>query len=403
MSPNGLNWIASQTADSSVRRTLKTPFDDGREWTEWTHPLIQETLSKRAQWPLPPSTDAFTLINDYFQHEHKGLPIFHPPTFISLLGQQYSQDAVTSPGWWASLNAILAIAQRRKDEQNDTSDKDASWRFAQNSLDVVMDLSMRNTSIASVQALLALCSYFVGTPNPQPGFFLVGVAIRTADAIGLHETVSHPNISAFERQQRHQVFWAAAILDQSTSFRTGRPPAQSLYKIKIELPHSPPEGNLEIRFEDGKTEQIDVFRLSAWLARIQANIHHELYSPSSPEGFDEYLSDITRGQDQQLRNWSLELPENARPGCPLQTWTPPVRLELIRLHLDYHNCVISIHRPSGYRHPTGRRNSKPRQIASPSETSFEKCIESAKAITELLWMIPSRAESFIWYVAHASW
>ena len=54
----------------------------------------------------------------------------------------------------------------------------------------------------------------MGTPNPQPSFFLVAAAIRLANSIGLHKRGSAFNLNAAENEQRKRVFWIGYLLDK---------------------------------------------------------------------------------------------------------------------------------------------------------------------------------------------
>jgi len=53
-----------------------------------------------------------------------------------------------------------------------------------------------------------------GTPNPQPGFFLVAAAIRLSHSIGLHKRGSGFNLNPEEIEQRKRVFWIGYMLDK---------------------------------------------------------------------------------------------------------------------------------------------------------------------------------------------
>lgn len=56
--------------------------------------------------------------------------------------------------------------------------------------------------------------FLLGTPNPQPSFFLVAAAIRLANSIGLHKRGSGFNLNPVEIEQRKRVFWIAYLLDK---------------------------------------------------------------------------------------------------------------------------------------------------------------------------------------------
>lgn len=53
-----------------------------------------------------------------------------------------------------------------------------------------------------------------GTPNPQPGFFLLAAALRLAHSIGLHKRGSDFNLNDVESEQRKRVFWIGYVLDK---------------------------------------------------------------------------------------------------------------------------------------------------------------------------------------------
>ena len=56
--------------------------------------------------------------------------------------------------------------------------------------------------------------FLMGTPNPQPSFFLVAAAVRLAHAIGLHKRGTAFNLNPIEAEQRKRVFWIAYLLDK---------------------------------------------------------------------------------------------------------------------------------------------------------------------------------------------
>ncbi|KAF7522531.1 hypothetical protein G7054_g12112 [Neopestalotiopsis clavispora] len=226
-----------QGSDPPKGDTTQHRFQEG-SWSSWTHPSIQGMLEKRVSRPLPLWSEAFSLVSDFFSHEHQTFPCFHPPTFMTLLGQQYSGNPSDSPAWWASINAVLAISQRRRVEngQCDTNGEKLAWDYAANALGVTLDIMMRNTQLISVQALLCIARFFLGTPNPQPSFMLVGSAVRLAHSIGLHKIDHGACLSSIEQETRNKVFWIALTLDRELCLQTGRPPTHDLEHFRVQLP-----------------------------------------------------------------------------------------------------------------------------------------------------------------------
>ena len=191
-------------------------------------------FARRTFVPLPPRHEALSLLKDFFENFNCMFPLFHEPTFMHLVNRNYSRNPYEGSGWWASLNVAFAIAHRLRVMSNivpQEEDKKA-WGFLKNAMGVLTELTMRNTDLLSVQALLGMvidltrcykfmtltrrdqALFLLGTPNPQPSFFLVAAAIRLANSIGLHKRGSGFNLNPVEIEQRKRVFWIAYLLDK---------------------------------------------------------------------------------------------------------------------------------------------------------------------------------------------
>jgi hypothetical protein len=156
---------------------------------------------------------------------------------MALFGRQYSDSADDSPPWRVAFNAVLVIAQRRRLETSRPAEEDLVWNFASNALGSMLDVLMRSSCLLSVQALLLTASFFIGTPNPQPAFMLVGSALRMAHSIGLHRNGSDSGCGSIEGEMRGKVFCVAMGLDNQLCFQTGRPSAH-LHAYHLGLPNT---------------------------------------------------------------------------------------------------------------------------------------------------------------------
>lgn len=401
MSPNGLNWIESHTSDSSLRDALQTPLQHRGHWTGWTHPLIEAAFSGRQNGRLPPLADAVVLANDFMGTFNRVLPIFHPPTFMALLGQQYSEGSIHNAAWWASFNAVLAMTQRRFIEDSALSHGavDTPWIAIKNALDVLLEVLMRNTSLMSVQALTVLAWFFAGTPNPQPGFFLAGAAVRMCHAIGLHQPQTDVGSSNVEVRQRDRVFWAATILDHAASFRTGRPTSQVLQDIKIPLPTEYAEESAGMIRHPKSSQVLYVFRHMVQIATIQARIYQDLYSIHPSTRSKDHVVKTVQLLDAAVADWKDSIPSEYRPDHPRNAWDSPIDLNVVRLHLEYHHCMITIHRlegHSGFQGLAARAHHGRRAL---QQSSVQKCLDAARSTLQLIHSLPDlSANSFQWCV-----
>lgn len=380
-----------QESDPSRRQATQHRFQEG-SWSSWTQPSIQSMLERRVSRPLPPWSEAFSLVSEFFSHEHQAFPCFHPPTFVTLLGQQYSGSLSDSPAWWASLNAVLAISQRRRFEngQCDPGGEDIAWSYAANALGTTLDIMMRNTQLISVQALLCIARFFLGTPNPQPSFMLIGTAVRLAHSIGLHKTNHGTTADSIEQETRNKVFWVALTLDRELCLQTGRPPTHDLEHFHVQLPADCRHDDSEIiTTMDGS--KLRLTKSHAELCLIQDSIYNELYSSQSSSESSCILESVSR-LTARLNDWRATVPG-------LLTDNPVCNGEhhgLIRLYYSYFNCVVLIHRPIAREYWQSFRLATASDLPEGINDSIRRCLTAARGIVYLLQSIPPTQKSFYW-------
>ena len=137
----------------------ESSYDEGNSpWSPWKPEIFGDIFSRRVFRPLPPLNEALSLLKDYFDNFNCMFPLFHEPTFMHLVNRQYSRDPYDGSGWWASLNCALAIAHRLRVMSNlvPQEEDQKAWGFMKNALGVLTELTMRNTDLLSVQALLGM-------------------------------------------------------------------------------------------------------------------------------------------------------------------------------------------------------------------------------------------------------
>lgn len=203
---------------------------DDTKWVYWRPEIFSDMFVRRTFMPLPPKHEALSLCRDFFDNFNLMFPLFHEPTFMHLVEKQYSRQPYEGSGWWASLNIALAIAHRIRVMSNlvPQEEDNKAWMYLKNAMGVLTELTMRNLDLLSVQALLGMVRFYLhicrdradwctqamfllGTPNPQPSFFLVAAAIRLANSIGLHKRGSGFGLNPVEIEQRKRVFWVSNI------------------------------------------------------------------------------------------------------------------------------------------------------------------------------------------------
>ena len=356
-SPKGIQWVNEKTGDSSFQQMIATATaDDKNGWEHWRPEVFNDLFSRRIFKPLPARQECYALLKDYFENFNCMFPLFHEPTFMHLVDKHYSLDPYEGSGWWASLNVALAIAHRLRVMSNvvGQEEDDHAWGYLKNAMAVMTELTMRNTDLLSVQALLGMALFLQGTPNPQPSFFLVAAAIRLAHSIGLHKRGSGFNLNDVENEQRKRVFWIAYLLDKDICLRSGRPPSQDDDDMNVDLPsEDPPDnvGNIPLTNtanskQDPAKKTMNLFRLMCTFAQIQSRVYKSLYSVRASRQSDGELLNTIGDLDDQLEKWKDSIPIDFRPEHEIKAAHTPLILHVVVLHFAYYNCLTTIHRMS---------------------------------------------------------
>lgn len=351
-SPKGIQWVNEKTGDSSFQTMIASATnEDKHTWDHWKPEVFNDLFQRRIFKPLPPRQECYALLRDYFENFNCMFPLFHEPTFMHLVDKHYSLEPYDSSGWWASLNVALAIGHRLRVMSNvvGQEEDEIAWAYLKNAMAVMSELTMRNTDLLSVQALLGMALFLQGTPNPQPSFFLVAAAIRLAHSIGLHKRGSGFNLNEIENEQRKRVFWIAYLMDKDICLRSGRPPAQDDDDMNVDLPsEDPPDniGNVPLSHEKDGKKTMNLFRLMCQFAQIQSRVYKQLYSVRASRQSDGELLNTIGELDASLEEWKDQIPLDFRPEHEIKAAHTPLILHVVVLHFAYYNCLTTIHRMS---------------------------------------------------------
>jgi hypothetical protein len=375
----------------------------------WKPEIFGDLFVRRVFKPLPPKDEALGLFKDFFENFNCMFPLFHEPTFMHLVEKQYSRDPYEGSGWWASINVALALAHRIRVMSNVVPHEDdqKAWLYLKNAMGVLTELTLRNTDLLSVQALLGMSLFLCGTPNPQPSFFLISAAIRQAHSIGLHKRGSAFNLNPIEAEQRKRVFWIAYMLDKDTCLRSGRPPAQDDDDMNVELPSEDPPDNIgNIPLADGKGK-VNLFRLMCEFAIISSKVYRRLYSVQASKQTDGELLNTIGELDKELEVWKDSIPLDFRPEHEIKTSHTPLVLNIVVLHFSYYNCLTTIHRMSVHHgYWTSRLSDyaiqglNARPLNPRVFSSAALCVAAARASIHLIKYIPQGDFACVWLILY---
>ncbi|PVI04038.1 hypothetical protein DM02DRAFT_611819 [Periconia macrospinosa] len=408
-SPKGIQWVNDKTGDKSFQEMISTDAMEDNKWIQWRPDVFQDVFKRRVYRQLPPKTEALSLLKDYFENFNCMFPLFHEPTFMHLVDKHYSKDPYEGSGWWASLNVALAFAHRLRVMSNlvPQEEDEKAWLYLKNAMSVQVELTMRNTDLLSVQALLGIGLFLLGTPNPQPTYFFVAAAIRLSHSIGLHKKGAGFSLNASEVEQRKRVFWIAYMLDRDICLRSGRPPIQDDDDMNVELPSEDPPDNIgNIPLADGKGK-MNLFRAMCTFSIIQSHVYKRLYSVKATKQTDGELLNTIGELDKELETWKDEIPLEFRPEHEIKASHTPLILQVAVLHLGYYNCLTTIHRMSVHHgYWTSRLSNfaiqglNARPLNPRVFMSAQLCVQAARASIHLLKYIPKGDPSCVWLIIY---
>ncbi|KAJ5386200.1 hypothetical protein N7509_008741 [Penicillium cosmopolitanum] len=408
-SPKGIQWVNEKTGDTSFQDMISSAYVDDNKWMYWKPEIFSDIFARRVFKPLPPKEEALSLFKDFFENFNCVFPLFHEATFMHLVEKQYSRDPYEGSGWWASINVVLAISHRLRVMSNlvpHEEDKKA-WLYLKNAMGVLTELTMRNTDLLSVQALLGMSLFLQGTPNPQPAFFLVAAAIRLSHSIGLHKRGSGFGLNPVEVEQRKRVFWIAYCLDKDICLRSGRPPVQDDDDMNVELPSDDPPDNVgNVPLADGKGK-FNLFRSLCEFATIESSVYKRLYSAKASKQSDGELLNTIGELDKELEDWKDNIPVDFRPEHEIQVTHGPLLLHVVVLQFSYYNCLTTIHRMSVHHgYWTSRLSNyaiqglNARPLNPRVFLSAVLCVTAARASINLIKYIPQGDFACVWLILY---
>ena len=159
-SPKGITWVNEKVGDAQFVSVISSVKCDESAWCQ--SEIFDDISSRRLHRQLPPKEETRALLKQFFEDFNQTSQLFHEATFMALFESRFTQEynEIHGPGWWASLNMVLATTHRLRILGNLTlqDEEEISWLYFKNAMAVLTDLMLRIPHILSVQALLAMVS-----------------------------------------------------------------------------------------------------------------------------------------------------------------------------------------------------------------------------------------------------
>ncbi|KAJ5372010.1 hypothetical protein N7517_004016 [Penicillium concentricum] len=351
LSPKGKEWMAHRMEGGRLNNLEYFLSSGVPQKTD--RGLLGGLFPDKHFCPLPPKDEITSLVNDYLQQFNPLCPIFQPSSLLSLCDDKNLQDIFNFPGRWASLNVVLAIGLmlRVKNSSVVQAEHQKSWLFMKNALGVLNELCLGPPDLWTVQALLGMIVFLLGTLSSQPCGYLISSVVQICHQIRLERSEDGSGLVPEELEQRRRIFWITYCLDKEISFRDGIPLAQRDDDMDVLLPMEAPLDNIGTMATTDQQGTFNAFRSACELALIKSQVHQHLYSLAAADRPPVEVAAAVAMLNQKLQQWKDSIPIEFRPELrrPCAFPQSPTAAILLLLHFSYFNCLIAIHRVTAAR------------------------------------------------------
>ncbi|KAJ4361939.1 hypothetical protein N0V83_010880 [Neocucurbitaria cava] len=208
---------------------------------------------------LPDVQTARVLVEAFFVNTHGLLQVFERNRFLEDLEACYSDPLSVEPSWLCLLNLVFAIGLTMATPLSGSPEALIIDKLRSEHLDRAEVFYLNAKSLNdpmtgfedqdfwSVQALLLMSVYMLAKSKRNTAFALLGMAARSAHALGLHREETMVIFSPEEQIQRKNLWRSIFVIDRLLSCSLGRPTAISEDDCSGDTLH-PPEQFLDPSF-----------------------------------------------------------------------------------------------------------------------------------------------------------
>ncbi|KAF3387590.1 hypothetical protein F1880_000621 [Penicillium rolfsii] len=397
LSRGGIEWIRSKTGDVSFLKILTTDSIHDNPWAQWRPDVFHDLFASRVYKPLPPRSEVFSLIKDFFNTANRLFPIYHEKTFMKMVEWQYTQQTCDDAARWASINMVICMAYeyRYSNSLKPEKDREKACLYFKNAMSVFTELALRRTDLLSVQALLSMAFFLRGFSGSQSALPFITAAMRSCQRMGLHRDIPRPELSPVEQEQRRRVFWVALAVDHSTCLRAGNAPSQHPEDFDVPLPEE-----LEDDRDSSCSTNIPFFRQMCRMSVIKSRIFYQLYSAKALLKSPHEIYQSVQELDAELRAWRKDYPFEDNPRQKVAEPNFLMGFAAIGLHFVYYNALIMTHRiPLLLSHLINER-AEPRELKALSKAHAAKsaviCVTAARDTLRMVNNMPWGDIAWVW-------
>lgn len=218
---NTVNKSIREVVPDTTAREIKQKFDDeSGKPTSKVYPLISSVAAPN----LPTHELMDKLVDIYMAKAQYMLPLLHEPTFRQDIQAVYHgcDDATLN----FQLRLVIAISMQKLDKQY-AGLADSYYLAAL----PYLESAIRKRDLSTLQCLALIAQYSVLTPTRTASYWVVGVAARLCQELGLCEerTVKEwplgTELNTLDVDMRRRLYWIITSMEYGLAHSLGRPSA----------------------------------------------------------------------------------------------------------------------------------------------------------------------------------
>ncbi|TQN67549.1 putative transcriptional regulatory protein [Colletotrichum shisoi] len=237
--------------------------------------------------------------------------------------------------------------------------------------------------IRSVQATFILGVYLMPASAISASYVYMGLALRKALSIGLHQEPDDPALSSEEKEARRRLWWSVYSLERTVTIKLNRPRSISQDIISARLPRPTSRDNVQ-RFDNVQHQIAN----ASFVLIIDKLSQPGAWSSTNQQPLrDSDLPQTPPDTKASLKTWKRDLP----PSLDLREINPKSSSyrAVFHLHLNYYFAWIDMGKVSvvtvvrARLRAAFRPGDEPQAISHSIQSSSDACIRAARKMLDL--------------------
>ncbi|KAH8802558.1 fungal-specific transcription factor domain-containing protein [Xylogone sp. PMI_703] len=226
---------------------------------------------------------------------------------------------------------VLAMGQMYSVNQWSGNDGPPGFLYFKHALKFLPDVH-EDSSILFVEVLSYVGYYMQALNRRDAAYLYLGLALRMAVSLGLHQEVSNQEIGSSQRERKRRVWWSTYSLERLLCVTSGHPISIQDDDIDLTLTCHCPNESPRLPL---------ILRCYTQLSRILGRVGEEIYRRKQKSGTS--LTASVQNIMNCLSEWFSQLPDELR--LEPSRVEREVNRETMSLHLYYYQCINMTARP----------------------------------------------------------